>query len=123
MIDIKNKKIKELENIIKDSDTVENIIKRNYYNRLLFNSFNLRNNKLKELENIIKNRYKESNNIKNIIVRYNDIVLLFNSNLLKCLIIDDELRCSWTDELTGEHHIKQYNNIEELLIVLDIILN
>ncbi|MCZ9932002.1 hypothetical protein OFQ52_14635, partial [Brachyspira hyodysenteriae] len=78
--------------------------------------------KIKELENIIKDRYKESNNIKKIIVRYNDIVLFFNSNLLKCLIIDDELRCSWTDELTGENHIKQYNNIEELLNSLDMIL-
>lgn len=122
-MNIKRYKIKGLENMIKDSDTVENIIKRNYYNRLLFNSFNLRNNKLKEIENIIKDRYKESNNIKNIIVRYNDIVLFFNSNLLKCLIIDDELRCSWIDELTWEYHIKQYNDIEELLIVLDIILN
>lgn len=84
---------------------------------------NIKRYKIKELENLIKDRYKESNDIKNIIVRYNDIVLLFNSNLLKCLIIDDELRCSWTNELTGEHHIKQYNNIEELLIVLDIILN
>ena len=82
----------------------------------------IKNKKIKELENIIKDRYKESNNIKNIIVRYNDIVLLFNSNLLRCLIIDDELTCKWTDELTGEHHTKQYN-IEELLNRLDIILN
>ncbi|MDA0063417.1 hypothetical protein OFS03_09355 [Brachyspira hyodysenteriae] len=79
--------------------------------------------KIKELENIIKDRYKESNNIKEIIVRYNDIVLLFNSNLLKCLIIDDELRCSWTDELTGKNHIEQYHNIEDLLNSLDMILS
>ncbi|MCZ9970641.1 hypothetical protein OFQ59_11170 [Brachyspira hyodysenteriae] len=79
--------------------------------------------KIKELENIIKDRYKESNNIKEIIVRYNDIILLFNFNLFRYLIINDELRCSWIDELTGEYHIKQYNDIEELLIVLDIILN
>ena len=122
MIKIKNKKIQELENLIKDSNTVNDIIERDYYNRLLFNSFNLRKNKLTELENLIKDRYKESNKIKKIIVRYNDIVLLCDSNFLRCLIIDDELRCSWTDELTGEHHVEQYD-IEELLNSLDIILN
>ena len=84
---------------------------------------NIKRYKIKELENIIKDRYKESNNIKNIIVRYNDIVLLFNSNLLKYLIIDDELRCSWTDELTGKNHIEQYHNIEDLLNSLDMILS
>ncbi|MDA0026358.1 hypothetical protein OFR39_07045 [Brachyspira hyodysenteriae] len=89
----------------------------------MYNNIDIKNKKIKELENLIKARYKESNNIEKIIVRYNDIVLFFNSNLLKCLIIDDELRCSWIDELTGEYHIKQYNDIEELLIVLDIILN
>lgn len=86
-------------------------------------NIDIKNKKIKEVENIIKDRYKESNNIKNIIVRYNDIILFFNSNLLKCLIIDDELRCSWTNELTGEHNIKQYNNIDELLNSLDMILS
>ncbi|MCZ9869705.1 hypothetical protein [Brachyspira hyodysenteriae] len=88
----------------------------------MYNNIDIKNKKIKELENLIKARYKESNNIEKIIVRYNDIVLFFNSNLLKCLIIDDELRCSWTNELTGEHHIKKYNNIEELLNSLDMIL-
>ncbi|MDA0027882.1 hypothetical protein OFR39_14810 [Brachyspira hyodysenteriae] len=72
----------------------------------MYNNIDIKNKKIKELENLIKARYKESNNIEKIIVRYNDIVLFFNSNLLKCLIIDDELRCSWTNELTGEYHIK-----------------
>ncbi|MCZ9929148.1 hypothetical protein [Brachyspira hyodysenteriae] len=90
----------------------------------MYNNIDIKNKKkIKELENIIKDRYKESNNIKEIIVRYNDIILLFNFNLFRYLIINDELRCSWTDELTGKNHIEQYHNIEDLLNSLDMILS
>ncbi|MCZ9929049.1 hypothetical protein OFR22_11560 [Brachyspira hyodysenteriae] len=89
----------------------------------MYNNIDIKNKKIKELENLIKARYKESNNIKEIIVRYNDIILLFNFNLFRYLIINDELRCSWTDELTGKNHIEQYHNIEDLLNSLDMILS